>query len=193
MRMDKKEHFIVAIGGSAGSVEPLKAFFNHTPLDSAAYVIVRHMPPDSQSVLKALLERHSDLRFVEAAEGVALQPNTVYISPAHKHVVICEGRFQLVDRPEGPNRAIDLFFHSLAAEGMGTRAIAVVLSGSGFDGVKGAEAIKRAGGLVIVQDPATSEYDMMPGSTIGAGVADKVAAPAQMPAAIHAHVQESKG
>jgi two-component system CheB/CheR fusion protein len=67
---------MVAIRGSAGSVEPLKAFFRHAPLDDASYIIVRHMPKGSQCQVKALLDCYSVLQIEEAADGIAKQKLT---------------------------------------------------------------------------------------------------------------------
>jgi two-component system CheB/CheR fusion protein len=186
------ELYIVAIGGSAGSLEPLKSFFGHTPLDSASYVIIRHLPQDYQSHLKVLLDRYSRLPIVEVRGGEIIAPNTVYIGPAHQHMVIRNKKLHVVERHHGPNRAIDLFLHSLASEQLENKAIAVILSGAGFDGVKGASAIKAAGGWVIAQDPVTCELDTMPRYTINSGAADQALAPSDMPAAIQAYVQANK-
>lgn len=117
------EHYIVAIGGSAGSLEPLIAFFDHTPLDSAAYIILRHLPKDSQSQLKLLLDRHSQLSIIEVAGSTPVEANNVYIAPSYKHLIIEDQRLHLVERPTGPNRSIDLFFHSLAKGGLGEKPL----------------------------------------------------------------------
>ena len=188
----KDNLFIVAIGGSAGSLDPLKAFFDCTPLDSAAYVIVRHLPKDFHSQLSTLLQRHSQLQVVEAHEGMSIRPNQVIVAPSHRQLVIRTGVFHLCDIPDGPNRAIDLFFHSLAAEGLGDRAIGVIFSGAGFDGAQGAEAIKQAGGLVIAQQPHSCEHASMPEKAIQSGVVDLVKLPSEMPAAIQAYVHSPK-
>lgn len=189
METQTKEHYIVGIGGSAGSIDPLKSFLDHTPLDSVSYIVIRHLPKESQSQLKYLLKNHSILQVVDATEGMPLDPNTVYIGPAHKHVVIKDRKLHLVERSDGPNYAIDLFFHSLAAAGYKHRAIAVILSGGGFDGTKGAEAVREAGGLVIVQNPETTQFDSMPNYSIREGVADRILVPAEMPAFIQQYVQ----
>lgn len=186
------EHYIVAIGGSAGSLESLTAFFAHTPIDSASYIIIRHMPKDFQSQLKSILSCYSKLPILEVSDGMRVEPNTVYIGTSQKHVVIRDNQFHLIDRPLGPNRAVDLFLRSLAHEQLNNKAIAIILSGIGFDGVNGACAIKEAGGLVIAQDPTTCQYDMMPRYTIESEVTDQVLAPSAMPAAIQAYVQSNK-
>lgn len=188
----KDNLFIVAIGGSAGSLDPLKAFFDHTPLDSAAYVIVRHLPKDFHSQLATLLKRHSKLQVVEAREGMKIEPNQVIVAPSHRQLVIRAGVFHLREIPSGPNRTIDLFFHSLAEEGLGDRAIGVIFSGAGFDGTQGAVAIKRAGGLVIAQQPHSCEYASMPEKAIQSGVVDLVKRPFEMPAAIQAYVHSPR-
>ena len=184
--------YFVAIGGSAGSVEPLMDFFDHTPLDGAAYIIVRHLPKEGQSQLKKLLARHSSLQILEATEAMKLEANTIYLSPTHHHLVIRSGQFHLIDRPAGPNTAIDLLFQSISKEGLEGRAIAVVLSGTGFDGVKGVGAIKDAGGMVIAQEPLSCEFDSIPKSAISTGAVDHVLTPSKMPGVIQAYVHAER-
>jgi chemotaxis response regulator CheB len=184
--------YIVGIGGSAGSLEPLLTFFDHTPLDDASYIIVRHLPKDNRSELKNILERHSCLQIVDVVEGMRLEANKVYVGPSHMHMIIKEQKLQLVPRPKGPNSAIDLFLDSLAEEALEGKAIAVILSGAGLDGVKGAGAVKQAGGFVIAQDPISCEFSSIPQHTIESGVVDYVRVPAEMPALIQEYIHTNK-
>ena len=182
--------FIVAIGGSAGSLPVIIQFFEHTPLDNAAYVILRHMPIDQQSQLKLILERHAVLRVEEVTVEQHIEKNKVYIPPSSCHLTLQGQRLVLVNRPpSGPNRAIDLFFSALAAAGLGYRAIGVVLSGGGFDGVEGIGKIKQTGGLAIAQEPAKSQFASIPRAAIEAGYIHLVAEPQEIPALIRQHVQ----
>jgi chemotaxis response regulator CheB len=68
------KHYIVAIGGSAGALQPLYAFFDQRPLEEASYIIIRHFPNNSQSELKQLLEYHRKLKVLDACEGMVIQP-----------------------------------------------------------------------------------------------------------------------
>lgn len=184
--------FIVAIGGSAGSLDPLKKFFDCTRLDSMVYVIVRHLPKAFHSQLATILRRHSALQVVEARHGMSPEANQVVVAPSHRQLLLREGLFHLGDIPAGPNRAVDHFFHSLTQECLGERAIGVILSGAGFDGTQGAKAIKQAGGLVIAQLPHSCEYASMPQTAIQSGVVDLVKLPSEMPAAIQAYVHSPR-
>lgn len=185
------QHFIIALGGSAGSVEALKDFFDYTPCDHASYVIIRHLPQQYKTQLKGVLERHSQLRIVDMTGTLPVVNNTVYIPPSDKTLVLHEGHLHLLPRTGlNTNRDVDSFFQSLAAQAIGNRAIAVVLSGGGVDGTQGARAIKEAGGLVIAQEPASCVFKFMPRHVIDSGYADHVAIPSQIPAIIHDYVQK---
>ena len=67
------ERYIAAIGGSAGALEPLKSFFDHTPNDNVSYVILRHLPPSYQSLLKDILSKHSLLEIIEVVDEMRLE------------------------------------------------------------------------------------------------------------------------
>ena len=183
---------IVAMGGSAGSLKPLIEFFDHTPLDSASYVIVQHLPKHYQSQLKSILDRHSKLQVVEVNDDMPILVNTVYIAPSNKHLIFNKGNLKLVERSSGPNRAIDLFFQSLTEDEVCSNVVGVLFSGMGCDGTKGAEAIKKAGGLVIVQSPESCQHGDMPQNAIQSGVIDLVKLPAEMPPAIQTYIQTKK-
>ena len=101
--------------------------------------------------------------------------------PDHVYVIAPDRKLEITDsvvsaspfeKRRGPRNAVDLFFRSLAeARGDG---FAIVLSGTGSDGVLGARAIKESGGLVLVQDPHDAAHGDMPRAVINSGVADVV-------------------
>jgi two-component system CheB/CheR fusion protein len=185
-------HYIVAIGGSAGSLEALTVFFDHTPIDHVSYVIVRHLPEDYHSQLKAILKQHSKLRLVNVTSPTKLQNNTVYIGPNDKDLIVENNVLQLVEKnAKGPNLCVDRFFKSLSSQPIGKRVIAVVLSGSGSDGTAGIRFIKEAGGTVIAQDPLSCTFKYMPQHAIESGYVDHIAAPAQIPTIIHQYIKSS--
>jgi two-component system CheB/CheR fusion protein len=185
------QQFIIAIGGSAGSVEALKDLFDHTPCDHASYIIIRHLPKAYKSQLKSVLRDHSQLRIVDVAGPVPVENNTIYIAPSEKTLVMNDGTLHLVPREVAAgNRAVDVFFESLAGQAIGERAIAVVLSGGGFDGTEGARFIKEAGGVVIVQDPDSCILRFMPLNVIESGCADFIGTPSEIPAIISDYVQQ---
>jgi two-component system CheB/CheR fusion protein len=186
----KGQHFIIAIGGSAGSLEAIQEFFDQTVLGHNSYIIIRHLPEDYFSRLKEILEHHSKLSIVNVDRAMPLQINTVYIGPSDKDIIIKGGQLQLVKREiEAIHYPVDLFFQSLAEGAIGKRAIAIVLSGVGSDGTKGIQNIKKAGGMVIAQDPESCLQDMMPRYAIGSGFVDHIAAPSEMPKLIRSYTK----
>jgi two-component system, chemotaxis family, CheB/CheR fusion protein len=174
--------FIIGIGASAGGLQALDALFSNIPQDSVSYVVVQHVASDHKSMMKELLQRNAHLQIHEIEHDMEVEVNKIYILTRRNQVTIRQGRLQLSDYEQGnsPNRTFDEFFSSLAAE-KGPRSIAVVLSGTGSDGTEGIAAIKRAGGLVIVQDPATAKFEGMPNSAIASGAADFILPPEMMP------------
>jgi len=149
-------HHIIAIGASAGGMEELKAFFDHTPLDGVAYVIIQHLSPDFKSRMVELLARHSKLDIEEAQNGMQVKSNHVYLIPNDKFMTIYDGKLALTEKGDikGPHLTINAFFNSLAADA-GKKAIGIIMSGLGSDGTEGVKAIKKAGGMVIARDPET--------------------------------------
>jgi len=174
--------YIIGIGASAGGLQALDAFFVNVPCDSVAYVIVQHLAPEHRSLLSEILARHSDLKFSEAQHNQPVEQNHVYIIPTGKYLTIKDNCLQLTGRlPDNvPPRPIDTFFTALAQD-KASKAIGVILSGTGTDGTEGLAAIKKARGLVLVQEPATAKFDGMPRHAIQAGVADFVLPPELMP------------
>ena len=188
--MDKKSDYIIAIGSSAGGLNALKLFFDFTPSDQVSYVLLSHLSVHYKSELKEILERHSPIRILEAADGMPVEKNTIYLLPAKMMMVIENGKLWLMSRSEAtpyPNWAVNIFLESLAKEKK-DNSIAVILSGSGTDGVLGIAAVKTAGGMVIVQDPDSCEHKSMPLSAINSGNADFVLLPDPMPAVIQDYI-----
>jgi two-component system CheB/CheR fusion protein len=176
----------VVIGGSAGALESLQQLFTGMPAGSGhCFVVLVHHPPDGPSLLTGVLARYTSMEVVTAAEGMPLRPNTVYVIPPAGGLTFSSGRFEGDDgvTPDRKFYPIDRLLQSLASQA-GTKAIAVILTGSGSDGVRGAKAIKQAGGIVVVQDPASALYSDMPQSAIDAGAADLVLDLAMIPGAI---------
>lgn len=167
---------IVAIGASAGGLEPLNQLLGALPADTGmAYVVLSHLPPDKDSNLAEILSRATQMPVGEASEGQPVETNRVYVMPPGWDMVVTEGILHLLPQEERHHR-IDQFFRSLA-EYCGHKAIAIVLSGSGSDGTLGIEAIKSEGGITFVQD-GSAEHDNMPRSASATGCVDFVLAPA---------------
>jgi two-component system CheB/CheR fusion protein len=116
---------------------------------------------------------------------VLLQANHVYTIPSDRDVHMEGDRLRLVKPPAKPqlHLPIDRFFGSLGEEA-GERAVGVVLSGTGSDGSLGIEAIVAHGGIILVQEPATAQYDGMPTSAIATGKVSSILPVAEMPAVL---------
>ncbi len=183
-------HHIIAIGASAGGMEEINSFFDHTPLDGVSYIIIQHLSPDFKSRMVELLAKHSKLIVVQAENAMKVKCNQVYLIPSDKFMTIRKGSLYLTNKEKirGPHLTINKFFNSLALD-YGKKAIGIVLSGLGSDGTEGVKAIKNAGGMVIARDPETSEFGSMPSHAIATGLVDFVLEPAQMPVAIEEYVK----
>lgn len=179
----KEEHYVIAIGASAGGLEAIHEFFDHMPESSnLSFVIIQHLSPDHKSLLVELVSRHTQMKVFEAENEQEIEKNCVYVIPNKKVMTISRNRLLLAEKKVDlvPNTAIDIFLTTLAEEKK-ERAIAIILSGTGTDGTRGIEAIKECGGIVLVQDPATARFDGMPNSAIASGNADFVLPPSDMP------------
>ena len=175
---------IVGIGASAGGLAAFDAFFSGMAPGSSpgiALVLVQHLAPDHESHLVDLVRRQTDLEVFEVTDGMKVERNRVYIIPPAKAMVLRDGRMRLLEptQPRGQRLPIDFFFRSLAEE-QGEKAICVVLSGTGSDGTLGVRAVRARGGLVLAQDPDTTEYPGMPRSAIATGMVDHVLPANQM-------------
>jgi two-component system CheB/CheR fusion protein len=174
---------VVGIGASAGGLEALERFFDHVPSDSqVAWIVVQHLSPDHKSLMAEILGKRTRLVVAEVTDGEELKPGRVYLGPARSLVALdAHGmKLRLKDRASGLNLPIDALFRSMA-EQFEEDALGVVLSGTGSDGRMGLEAIKNAGGMVVVQDPTTARFDGMPLSAVSTGLVDLVLPPEQMP------------
>lgn len=177
---------IIGLGGSAGSVKALQAFFQAMAPDTGmAFVVVMHLSPEHESSMPLIISRWTPMKVVAAKDGTRVHSNCVYVIPHGKHLFSLDGQLQLADLEprRGKRVAVDLFFRSLA-DTHGPRAIAVVLSGADSDGSIGIKRIKERGGLTIAQDPDEAEHHGMPQSAISTGMVDWILPVAQMPARI---------
>ena len=183
--------YVVALGASAGGLEALEQFFQNVPPDSgAAYVVIQHLSPDHKSLMASLLSRHTQMPVCVVENGMAITENRVYLIPPGCLLSLAGSQLQLMPKnPRGLSLPIDLFFSSLAEE-FGPRAIAVILSGTGSDGTRGAIAINAAGGLLLAQEPETSKFDGMPRSVMATGVVDEVLPAQALGLRILGHIQQ---
>ena len=175
--------WIVGIGASAGGLEALEQFFTRVPVKSGlAYIVVQHLDPTQKAMLAALLQRVTALRVREASEQMAVQADHVYVIPPNAELSLVRGLLHVMPplEPRGMRLPVNVLFSSLARD-QGASAIGVVLSGMGSDGTLGLLALKAVGGLTVVQEPSSAQFDSMPRSAIAAGCVDIVAKPADMP------------
>ena len=185
-------HHIIALGASAGGMEELNSFFDHTPLDGVAYIVIQHLSADFKSRMVEPLSRHSKLIVEEAEEGTKVESNHVYLIPNDKFMTIKAGHLYFTDKPpgRGPHLTINTFFNSLAKDS-GDKAIGIILSGLGSDGSEGIASIKKARGMVIARNPETTVFSGMPGSAVETGLVDFVLEPKDMPLAIEGYVKSN--
>jgi two-component system chemotaxis response regulator CheB len=169
-------HDIIVIGASAGGVEAVSAVARALPPDlPAAVFVVVHFPAFSRSVLPQILERAGPLPAAHPEDGEAIGPGRIYVAPPGRHLLIEDSRVRLVRGPRenGAIPAVDPLFRSAARWHRG-RVVGVVLSGNLDDGTAGLMAIKRRGGVAVVQDPAEALYDGMPRSAVENAPVDHV-------------------
>jgi two-component system chemotaxis response regulator CheB len=171
---------VVAIGSSTGGPEALQRILPQLPADLPVPVlIVQHMPPLFTRLLADRLNKQCALEVAEATDGAVLRPGLVLIAPGERHLTVVRRREDVCvrltdDPPENFCRpAVDPLFRSVS-DVYGTNVLAVVLTGMGQDGRRGAEAVRSRQGQVFAQDAATSVVWGMPGAVAEAGLADRV-------------------
>lgn len=162
-------HRIITIGASAGGVEALQVALRGLPADlPAAVFVAMHLSPDSPGLLPAILTRAGALPASSPIDGAVIEPGRIYVAPSDHHMLIeTTGRIRLSRGPKENHfrPAIDPLFRS-AAHAFGPRVIGVVLTGALDDGTAGLWAIKRHGGVAMVQDPDEALVSSMPLSAL---------------------------
>lgn len=174
---------IVVIGCSVGGVEALQKLVAGLPEAFPASVfVVMHLSPQSVSVLPEILKRAGPLPAYHPQDNDAIRYGAIYVAPPDNHLMIEDGRMRLTRGPkENRHRpAVDPLFRS-AARWYGSRVIGVVLTGSLDDGTAGLLAIKKRGGVAIVQDPQEALAPGMPESALDVVSVDHVAPMDQIP------------
>jgi two-component system CheB/CheR fusion protein len=176
-------HFpVVGVGASAGGLEAFTELLEHLPPNpGVAVLFVLHIDPHHKSHLTDILSRVTPMPVQEATEGVKVEPDHVYIIPPNANMALTDGALSLTSRQgrRGLNMPADHLFRSLAAI-QKSRAIGIILSGSGSDGTLGFQAIKAEGGITFAQDDKSAKYASMPGSAVLDGCVDYVLAPRQI-------------
>jgi two-component system chemotaxis response regulator CheB len=165
---------IIVVGGSAGATAPLKETLSRLPVDlPAAVFIVLHMPTRGIGLLATVAAAAGRLPVLQAEQGMKIERGNIYLAAPDHHLLLKDGHILL---GRGPREnlvrpAIDPLFRS-AALSFGPRVIGVILSGLLSDGAAGLNAIKRCGGMAVVQDPADAIADEMPRRALEATTVD---------------------
>ena len=183
---------IIVIGASAGGVEATSEIARALPANfPGAVFIVVHIAPTATSLLPTILTRRGALVARHPNDGDPIEPGTIYVAPPDRHLMIERGRIRIVRGPmeNGTRPAVDPLFRS-AATAYGARVVGVVLSGNLDDGTSGLMAIKRCGGLAIVQDPDDALFPGMPQSAIDHVAVDRIVPLEAIPEAIIAATGE---
>ena len=189
--MDKEDLYVVGIGASAGGLDAIEKFFNNMPNNPGmAFVVIQHLSPDYKSLMDEILAKHTDMEIVQAKDNLQVEENKIYLLPPKNNLKLFHGKLYLTPHQgqRSLNLPIDIFFRSLA-EDKKEKGIAVILSGTGSDGTRGIRHIKELGGMVIVQDQNTAQFDGMPRSAIIAGMVDFILAPEQMGEALVKYIK----
>ncbi len=185
---------IVALGGSAGSLDALIAFFQHVPADSpTAYLVATHLSPDYKSMLGDILGQHTRLPISVIEHGLRMEAGHIYVLPAGSLAYEQDGALYLASRENLPrlNMAIDGLFRSLALD-QGVRVAGVILSGTGTDGWRGLTSVKARFGLTLTQPPASARYTEMPQRALQTDLVDYTLPPEEMPAAIADYFERAR-
>jgi len=171
---------VLAIGVSTGGPNALADLLPALPADfPVPVVIVQHMPPMFTRLLAERLDSRCALHVTEAVPGDVVEPGGVWLAPGDYHMVVRrDGVGVRIATHQGPQEnscrpSVDVLFRSVA-EVYGERALAVVLTGMGQDGLLGSERLGETGARILVQDEATSVVWGMPGFVANAGLADAV-------------------
>ena len=179
-RRQLSEIDVVAIGTSTGGPNALAEVLPKLPADLPVPVlVVQHMPPTFTKFLADRLDASCALRIAEAEKDQLLSPGTVWIAPGNYHMSVYRQGMKMrlrthQDPPENSCRpAVDVLFRSVA-QNYGSRSLAIVMTGMGQDGLRGARQLHEEGAQILAQDEATSVVWGMPGFVAQEGLADRV-------------------
>jgi two-component system CheB/CheR fusion protein len=156
-----------------------------------AFILVQHLDPTHESMMVDLLAGHTSMTVRQATDGMPIEQEHLYIIPPGNYLSVGNGALHL-SQPQarhGARLPFDFLLHSLA-EACDTRAICVILSGTGADGSLGLRAVNAKGGFVVTQDPDEAGYDGMPRSAIATGFVNVVLPAAKIAAALIEHVRQ---
>ncbi|SDZ80818.1 two-component system, chemotaxis family, CheB/CheR fusion protein [Pedobacter hartonius] len=139
-----------------------------------------HLVRDRRSALDDILSKHVLLPVIRAEYGMVLQAGKIYLIVENTTLTVEDGLLKVKERDSLPiNSSVNILFNSLADD-FREKAIVIILSGGGDDGLKGAEKIEEMGGMVLVQDPFSAEVTGMPYSVIRGNHAAAILKPAAL-------------
>jgi two-component system CheB/CheR fusion protein len=171
----KQLHPIVAIGASAGGLQALGELLENLPTDlGMTYVVIQHLSPTHESILPELLATKTTMPIHKVEQGIHIEKDQVYVIPPNTFMSIVDSVLTLAERikSKGAHYSVDHFLNALALVYQ-TKAIAVILSGTGSDGTLGVQSIKAHGGITFAQDE-TAAFSGMPKNAADAGYIDFV-------------------
>ena len=187
--VSKEEFLIAGLGASAGGIQAFQQFFLQVPPESGiAYVAILHMSPDHDSHLAQVLQTTTKMPVTQVTKKIKVEPDNVYVVPPNQHLTMEDGHINVSPNTQIEDRRapVDIFFRTLAEE-HNSKAIAVILSGTGANGSMGLKRVKENGGATFVQNPREAEFNEMPRNAIATGLVDEVLNVAEIPAKIIAY------
>ncbi len=180
---------IIGIGASAGGLDACTRLLDALPAGNGmTFILIQHLDSTHESMMVELLASHTTMAVLQAADGMPIEPDHVYVIPPGTYLAAIDGvlRLKPPQARHGARLPFDFLLRSLAGQ-YGVRAACVVLLGTGADGSIGLKAIKDRSGLVIAQALDEAGYDSMPRSAIMTGAVDLVLPVADIPAALVGH------
>lgn len=188
---------LIAIGASTGGTEAIKEVLTALPEEVPGVVIVQHMPESFTPSFAKRLDSLSRLKVVEAQGGEKILPGHAYLAPGHSHLLVRRnggGYVTELSKSDPVNRhrpAVDVLFHSVA-EGLGQKAVGVILTGMGKDGARGMLEMREAGSWNIGQDQESCVVYGMPREAAMVGALNEVAPISEIAARILARLRGSE-
>jgi len=189
------DFYLVAIGASAGGLEPLQGFFAALERpENTALVVIQHLSPDYKSMMGELLGRNTSLPITTVEDGTIIEAGNVYLIPPKFNIYLRDKQtFGVTPKPSGVvNLPIDVFISS-AAGFYNEHMVAIILSGTGSDGARGVVEVNAAGGLSLAQTPESSQFDGMPNSAIATGFIDDIGDPGYLAERVGKHISRRNG
>lgn len=174
--------FCIGIGCSAGGLQPVCEFFQQVvEKTGAAFVVIPHLHREHQSKFSNILERFTDMPVHRVEGDIRLEMDQVYVLAEDRMMIVENGLLKVRRRhsTEIINKSIDIFFKSMAKDYQ-ENSIGVILSGMGNDGIEGIKQIEEYDGLVIVQDPDTTDFNILPLTAINKDDPHMVLPPAEI-------------